>query len=188
MTITDDNLKDLRVRAGNLASTTESLASLLEEEGVNLKRGDQVAKLQALRAAIAERMEMGKRDERMAGYSYSERKSIRHIAGSVAEIVGKISNDVRWKNVSNKLTELPVRGEPTFGTVMVRIGPGGVPDDVHVVSVSRLARDSLRKESEIIGELQKPKNTLLTEEKFLEFMDGLAEEIMAGRLSLPYAL
>lgn len=70
---------------------------------------------------------------------------------------------------------------------MVRIGPGGVPDDVHVVSVSRLARDSLRKESEIIGELQKPKNTLLTEEKFLEFMDGLAEEIMAGRLSLPYA-
>ena len=66
MRITDDSLKELRVRAGNLASTTESLAVLLEEEGVSLKRRDQIAKLQILRTAIMEHIEEVKREEKIA--------------------------------------------------------------------------------------------------------------------------
>jgi len=188
MIITDDNLKDLHVRAGNLASATESLASLLEEEGISLERGDQVAKLQALRAAIVERMETAKRDERIAGYSYSEWNNVHKITGSVAEIVGNIFNDVRWNNMSNKLTELPAGGELSFSTVLVCIGPEGVPDDVSVVSVSRIARELCQPESEVIGEIQKAGNLLLDEEAFSEFIDGLVEEIMRGQIALPVSI
>ncbi len=161
------------------------MATLLEEEAIRLKRGDEIARLQALCAVIARRIEAARHNERGARYSYSEGKAIRRIAGSVAGLVGEKSNNDRWKNISRKLVEPLANDEPPFGTVLVCIGPGGVPDDVHVVSVSRMARESLRKESDVIEEMQKAKNLLLTEENFSEFMDRLAEEILKGQLSLP---
>jgi hypothetical protein len=88
------------------------------------------------------------------------------------------------RNVSQTLAEPSANGASPFGTVLVRIGPGGVPDDVDVVSVSRLARDSHRKESEVIEEMKKAGNQLLTEDDFTGFMDRLADEILEGRLSL----
>lgn len=182
----NDSLKDLQLRAGKLASATESLAALFEEEGIRLKRGDQVARLKSLHATVMRHMEEVKHEERIAGYRYSEGKSERSIAGSFAGIVGEIFNRDWLRNMSQTLAEPPANGEPPFGTVLVRIGPGGVPEDVHVVSVSRLARESNRKESEVIEEIQKAKNQLLTEDDFTGFMAWLAEKILEGRLGLPF--
>lgn len=76
--------------------------------------------------------------------------------------------------------------ELTFGTVLVGIGIEGVPDDVHVVCLSRLARESHRKEIDIVMQMQDAKKLLLTEDNFIKLLTWLADEIMAGRKKLPF--
>ena len=178
------DMEDLRKKAARLGSAARSLATLFEQEAVRLKRMDEVGRLTTLRAAIARRTESARRDENGASCSYSEVRAIRRIAGSVAGLIAKTNND--WPGViSHALIDPPADGEPPFGTVLVRIGPGGVPEDVHVVSVSRLARESRQKQLRVIEELQKSQNLLLTEESFSELMDRLANKILEGKLSLP---
>lgn len=161
------------------------LSTLLEDGDIRLKRGDQVARLRALQAAVVGDMENALQNERIAGYNYSELKSIRQTTGVVTGLFSKTNKDLAGI-ISNALLGHPTAGEPTFGTVLVRIGPGDVPDDVRVVSISRLARESHRKESEVIAEIQKAEYRLLTEKKFTGLISWLAEEILTGRLNLPF--
>ena len=164
--ITDnDSLQNLRVRAGKLASAAESLATLLEQEAIRLKRGDEVARLKALRVAIARRIESARSEENSASSRYEKIRAIRSVAGFVTGLIAKTNND-GLEIISHALIQPPVDGKPPFGTVLVRIGPGGVPEDVDVVSVSRLARDSRREQFRVIQDLKKAQNLLLTEENF----------------------
>jgi len=82
----------------------------------------------------------------------------------------------------------PANGEPRFSTVLVCIGLEGVPEDVHVVSVSSQARKSRQKEFRVVEALQKNQNLLLTEENFSELLDRLVDKIIEGKLSLPISL
>ena len=153
MTTIAQQLKDLMVRAGELVSATESLATLFEEEGISLKLGDHVARLQALQADIGKRLESAQSDENTARSSYPAGKFIKLTAWSIAEVFGVESIDTRWNKTSQKLAQPPAKGEPPFGMILVCIGPGGIPEDVHVVSVSRMARESRLKESEVMDSL-----------------------------------
>ena len=72
-----------------------------------------------------------------------------------------------------------------FGMVLVCIGPKGLPDDARVVSISRLARESNREESEVINELQERGYLLFSEEAFPLLIDKLIDGVLEGRLLLP---
>lgn len=186
--INNDSLKGLQTHAGNLVSAAESLASLLEEEAIGLKRRDEVARLQVLRAAIMSHIESARCDENSSSYNYSVVGLFRSLAGVGTKLAATTSDGDRLWNISQKLFDPPANGEPRFNTVLVRIGLGGVPQDVHVVSVSRQARKSRQKEFRVIEELQKKQNLLLTEENFFELLDRLADKIIEGKLSLPIGL
>ena len=186
--INNDSLKGLLIHAGNLVSAAESLASLLEEEAIGLKRRDEVARLQVLRAAIMSHIESARCDESSSSYNYSVVGLFRSLAGLGTRLAATTSDDDRLWNMSQKLFDPPANGEPRFNTVLVRIGLGGVPQDVHVVSVSSQARKSRQKEFRVIEELQKNQNLLLTEENFSELLDRLADKIIEGKLSLPIGL
>jgi hypothetical protein len=60
-----------------------------------------------------------------------------------------------------------------------------MPEDVQVVSISRLARASKREESEVINELQGRGCLLFSEKAFSLFIDKLAPDVQEGRLDLP---
>jgi len=72
-----------------------------------------------------------------------------------------------------------------FGTVLICVGPRGMPDDVQVVSISRLARESNREESEVINELQGRGCLLFSEKAFSLLIDKLACAVREGGLFLP---
>jgi hypothetical protein len=68
---------------------------------------------------------------------------------------------------------------------MVCIGPKGLPDDVRGVSISQLARESGRLESQIINKLREDDYLLFSKEVFSLLIDGLIGAIREGKLHLP---
>ena len=181
-------LKNLQIHVGSLVSATASLASLLGEEAISLKRRDEVARLQVLRAAIMSHIESARCDEDSSSYNYSKWELFRCLSGLGTRLAATTSNNDKLWNTSQKLFDTPANGEPHFNTILVCIGLGGIPDDVHVVSVSSQARKSRQKEFRVIEVLQKKQNLLLTEENFSELLDRLADKIIEGKLSLPISL
>jgi hypothetical protein len=75
-----------------------------------------------------------------------------------------------------------------FGMIMICVGKDGLPDDVHVVSISELARSQNREESEIIREIQQRGKWLFSPEGFLVMLDTLIKELREGKLRLPISL
>lgn len=75
--------------------------------------------------------------------------------------------------------------EHPFGTVVVCIGPKGLPDDAKVISISELARESNRDESEVINTLQERGYLLFSEEAFSRLIYRLISDVQEGRLLLP---
>ncbi|MFC1846482.1 hypothetical protein ACFLYS_00275, partial [Chloroflexota bacterium] len=90
--------------------------------------------------------------------------------------------------VQKAVAALPSSKEHCFGTIMVCIGKGGLPDDVHVISVSRRARTQNQPESKIIQELQQRGMLLFSPDVFPVIINTLIEQLRAGKLSLPISL
>ena len=63
-----------------------------------------------------------------------------------------------------------------------------IPYDAGVVSISRLARESNRAESEVINTLQAHGYLLLSEKDFSLLIDGLIDGVVEGRLLLPISV
>jgi hypothetical protein len=72
-----------------------------------------------------------------------------------------------------------------FGTVMVCVGSKGLPDNIGVISISQLARESNRPQPEIMNKLQDDGYLLFTEEAFSFLIDRLISDIRDGKLHLP---
>ncbi len=186
MRIEDSDLKDLRQKAIELGSAFETLASLLEEEAVRLKRRDEVTRLTALCATTLQEMESVKDEETIAKSGYSQVKlksSLFELA--VCGLIAATSQDRVLKAISRNLLAGSGSREPTFGTVLVRIGPKGLPDDVDVVCISRLARETNRDEFRVMSELEKHGYLLFSEKSFSLLVDTLSDEILKGQLNLP---
>jgi hypothetical protein len=82
------------------------------------------------------------------------------------------------------LPESTSRKQP-FGLVMICVGPGGLPGDLGVVSISQLARESHRPEPEIRNKLQRDGYLLFSEEEFSLLVDKLIADVREGKLRLP---
>ena len=62
---------------------------------------------------------------------------------------------------------------------------GGLPEDVQVVSLSHLARDSKRSEVEVRNGIQNLGYVLLAPLAFSALLDNLESKILDGSVSLP---
>ena len=74
------------------------------------------------------------------------------------------------------------------GTVLVAVGPGGVPDDVKVVALSQQARELEKTESEVVAALKASGYHTMTPESFFTALDELKEKVLTGNLVLPVAV
>ena len=102
-----------------------------------------------LYSSIRQQLEQAKSLEIAASSGHSKAKLVTSLAGLAVGIgIRMASENKRALAFSDHLLKNLGGKERPFGTVFVSIGPKGLPDDVQVVSVSELARESNREESE----------------------------------------
>ena len=166
--------------------TARQLAATFVENNMQLIRHDQVARLEVLKYRINSEVEDIERMESAAQTGYAKGtlldSGLTFIFGSLfmnaigrkdsLEIGAQMAGSVLSKTVS-------------FDNVLIGIGKEGIPKDVTVVPVSRLARESNRSESEVEANLKRDGYLLMTPQVFTQALDKVKSEILDGSLSLP---
>jgi len=180
------SLKNLRSRAKKLTSTGLSLTKLLDEEACRLKRRDEASRLKTLYFSIRQELDWAKMSEDAAEYGHNQANLIVSLGGlAVSGIIKMVSKNDRLSTYSDHITTSLTSKQRPFGTVLVSVGPKGLPDDVRVVSISRLARESNREESRVINQLREGGYLLFSEKAFSLLIDKLINDVQEGRLCLP---
>ena len=179
-------MKNLKHQARRLTSVGLSLITLFAEEANRLNREDEALRLKALYSSIKQLLDLAKRSEDAASYGHSKADLISSLGGlALGSIVKRASKNKRLSAFADYLLESPPNKERPFGSVLVCMGPEGLPDDVRVVSISKLARESNRQESEVIHELQETGCLLFSEKELSLLIDRLIDDVREGRLCLP---
>jgi hypothetical protein len=181
-----DHLENLQYQARKLTSAGLSLTTIFAKEAKQLNREDEASRLRALRSSILQQLDQAESLENAASYGHSQAKLITSWGGLVVgSAIKMMSKDKRLLAFSDHLLENLGGKDPPFGTVLVCIGSKGLPDDVGVVSISHLARESNREESEVINELRRRGCLLFSEKAFSLLIDKLINDVQEGRLLLP---
>jgi len=179
-------LKDLRHQARQLSAASLSLSNLFFEEAVRLDWRDEASRLEALYLSIRQQLDGARRDEAAASRGHSEARVMISLGGLVVGGAIKMaSENKQLLAFSDRLLKGLGGEQRPFGTVLICVGRKGIPDDVQVVSISRLARELNREESEIINELRIRGCLLFGEEAFSLLINRLTDDVQEGRLSLP---
>ena len=179
-------LKNLLRQARRLTSSAFSLSAIFAEEANRLSREDEASRLRALYYAIVVQLDRVKWSETSASHGYSQADLIISLGGLAAgSIIKMVSRNKQLSAFADYLLKSPTNKERPFGLVLVCIGPEGLPDDAGVVSVSQLARDSNRLESDVINKLQEGGYLLFSEKAFSLLIDKLIDGVLEGRLLLP---
>ena len=179
-------LKSLSHHAGILAEAAVFLSKSFEVEADRLTREDRVQCLKEIHVTVVKELERTRRLESATNYAYTKASLPFSIAGSIAKLimVGTTEKPRALKLVS-QVSDMVAEKKRPYGTVMVCLGPKGLTEDARVVSISELARESNRPESEIIQKLQKGGCLLFNQEAFSSLIDKLVIDVREGRLHLP---
>jgi len=176
-------LRNLKAQAKKLTESGLALNSIFYQEEIRLRREDEASCLRAVYRAVAEQLQRLERTEASVEYGHSQVNLILSLGGVVMAAMG--SKSKRLSAVADHLLRTPANEQQPFGLVRVRIGLKGLPDDVRAVSISQLARESGRLESQIISKLEEDRYLLFDQEAFSALIDKLTSHVREGRLSLP---
>ena len=177
-------IKNLQSRAKKLTESGLALNSIFDQEEIRLKRADEASSLKALYRTVVEQLDRMKYSESSACYRDTKANLAFSATGLAAKIIVATTKNQRAWNVVNNIFDTEGRKKP-FGLVMVCIGPKGLPDDVRAISISQLARESNRLESQITNKLQEDGYLLFSQEAFSLLVDKLIGDVREGQLSLP---
>jgi hypothetical protein len=176
-------LRNLRSQAEKLIDARLSLNALFAEEEIRQKREDEVSILMAVRCTIVEQLEELKRIETAASLGHSQGRIVLFPIRLVS--AGIFLNNSPPSTIMDYLLRGSDHKHRPFGTVMVCVGPKGLPDDAKAVSISQLARNSNRLEPEIVNGLKGNGYLLFSEDLFSSLIDKLVADIRQGKLCLP---
>ena len=179
-----DHLENSQSHAKKLTETELALNALFAKEETQLEWEDEVSSLKALYRTIVEQLDRMKFSESFACYGDSKANLAFSVTGLAAKIIVATTKDQRARNVVTNIFDTGGHKKP-FGTVMVCVGPKGLPDDATVISISQSARESNRSEPEIMNKLQDDGYLLFSKEVFSLLIDGLIGDVREGKLHLP---
>lgn len=177
------HLEDLQSKTKNLTETGLALNALFAGEETQLKWEDEASSLRAVYRTIVEQLERLKEIEASASRGHSQANLVLFPVGLV--LTAMVSKGNRLSAITDYLLHGPTDRQQPFGLVMVCIGSKGLPDDAGVVSISQLARESNRPESEIMNKLRDGAYLLFSEEAFSLLIDRLIGDVREGKLHLP---
>jgi len=165
------------------------LEKAFSEEAELLRRHDQASCLDALEARVAQEAAHIRRMETAASLGYSTATLFGGLAafalGSLA--AAALHTEEHPLSVGAKLAAQSLTRTETFGTVVVAVGPKGVPAEVSVVSLSQYARELDMSESQVIAIVKERGYRLMTPEEFLSALDELKKRVLKEVLTLPAA-
>jgi len=176
-------LKNLQSQAKKLTQSGLALNALFSQEEIRLKREDEASSLRAVYRAVVEQFQRLERTEASVRRGHTQANLILSLGGLAVAAMG--SKSKRLSAIADYLLQTPADEQQPFGLVMVCIGPKGLPDDVEVVSISQLARQSNRPQPEIINKLQEDGYLLFSQEAFSVLIDKLVSDVREGQLCLP---
>ncbi len=181
-------VNNLQLQAMQLTSTCLSLDVLFAEEAKSLDRHDQIILLRELSSFVSQQMIEVKQTENVSSYVESKANlTLSWLQFAAGGILKMTSSSKPLQALADDLLINPLYEKRPFGKVLVRIGPKGVPEDVVIISVSRLARESHRKEAQVIEKMRSQGYLLLSEEAFSLLITNLMDRIQKGNLVLPVA-
>ncbi len=182
-------VKDLQSRAVRLRSTALSLISLFDEEEQRLDRIDKASRLETMRAYIDQQLRQVRHNEASKQYGSDRVDIVSTLSGfAITTALKRVSKGSRLSAFVDRAFESASSEERPFSNVLVRIGPQGLPDDVRVVSISQLARESKRTETEVVNGLREHGCLLIDEEAFHLLIETLVDDVREGRRRLPISL
>ena len=180
------DVKNLYHRAKKLTSASLSLVALFAEEASRLNRWDEASRLRTLYFSIRRELDWVKSGEVAASCGHSQANLMASLGGLVVGgIIKMASRNEQLSTFADYLLKSPTEKERPFGLVMVCIGPKGLPDNAEAISISELARETNRPQSEIINKLQEHGYLLFDEKTFSLLIDRLIDDVREGRLRLP---
>lgn len=178
-----DHLRNSQSQAKKLTEAGPALNALFAREGIRLKRDDEASRLRAAYRTIVEQLQRLRQIETSASRGHREA----NLMVSLAEltVTAIVSEGRRLSAITDCLLRGPTDRKQPFGLVMVCIGPRGLPEDVGVVSISQLARESNRPQPEIMNKLRDDGYLIFSEEAFSILIDRLIGDLREGELHLP---
>lgn len=180
-------LLNLKERLRERGADCEALDTFFAKGADWLAREADIVRLQNLTIRLKQHLEEAVLNEDRAQYASIKRDAMSSIGGLIVKGIGSAIGGATWspEAFEKDLTARRTRRQRTFGMIMVCIGKGGLPDDVHTVSISEKARTQNRSESTIILEMKESGALLFTPDKFMQLIEELALDIRKGKLRLP---
>ena len=180
------SLEKLRQETQVLIEAAMPLRRSFAAEAERLRREDVVGRLMVFRSTILQELRWASISEDDARRAHTARSWGSSLVGLGAEAVAlATTKNTELSKCTGYLVDEYARPECSFGTVMVCVGPKGLPDGVEVVPMSEIARELGRSESEVIPALRKAGLLLFSQEAFSSLVSKLTIGIREGSLNLP---
>jgi len=177
----------LRVKKCRIAA--EELTNEFLVVADNVRRHDQAVSLRRLKARIRADVEHEQSRETSASLAFSERKLAGGVVGFTASLIaGAAAGHKDSLAIAADIADASFRKSAPFGTVLVAVGKNGVPDDVKVIPLSRLARESKMSESQVRVVLNKSGHFLIGPHTFASAVDEIEHRVLCGVASLPLSI
>lgn len=187
---TKNSLKELVVtmlkEITQLNDALIELDSLIDKEAEYIQRQERIANINALKSILVNEVQRIQDEEYNSKRNFNTSKVFNSIVGFASgSIVGAMSKHGNpfLLGAESFLKHLDKKAD--FGNVMIAINikESGKLEDIEVIAVSRLARESKTTEQDIISSIKREGYLLLTPEEFWQSLDRLKEEIMADKYS-----
>jgi hypothetical protein len=190
MTGCRQRIEALRCELAEQSSALAALKEAFAHEAEHLRQHDQVQRLRDLRCQIMREVQHVQRMESDAAYAFEMGTFITGLMKFSVGVLGAAAagrpEHPLW--VGARLASDDFERSEPYSTVLVAVGPGGIPDEVHVIPVSRWARESGRSEAGIEATLKARGYLLMQPQTFYMVMEGLENKVVAGvLLTLPVA-
>ena len=186
----EELIQAIRLELRGQAVAVKELAVAIAESEKQIDRRDQISRLGILKSRVIREIKDIERME-LAAQSSDNNITLFGRAPAAFTFYILLANAIGLKNapqfgLKSMLSTL-VREKP-FGTVLIAVGKGDLPDDLTVIPVSRLARESNRNESEVEDSLKSDGYLLMTPEQFAELLDKVKCGILDGSYFLPIGI
>jgi hypothetical protein len=175
-------IQGLRGQVHSLTSACRELDAFLVNGANLLNRGNDVERAEKSAASLLERLDSLEQEDQRRSI---EGHDIDQFIESGVAILGLLMTGRNRGDIMNKtIKEMHASRKCYLGTIVVRVGVGGFPDDVSIIPVSRIARE----ESEVMRELRQQGGVLFSPKNFRQMLPILIDNLREGKLRLPILL
>jgi len=181
-------IEGLRCEIKALEEAVVTLDKAFAQEADHLRRYDQAQCLDDLRARLTQEIAEIQRAESAASYSFTKGRFLTGLAKAFGASLSSVARPTNENPliIGARYAAGEWRKSAPFKTVAVVVGPKGIPEDVRTVSLSRVARETGKPESEVRAALEGRSYRIMMPGDFLRFLGELKDKVLKGTATLPF--